>query len=120
MSDVTRSVTERAGVALSEGTADGSRYVVALWAVVALGALLCGCDSGVINGAVQALATTFGTHAATTGFAVASVLLGCAVGAFVAGRIADLYGRRPTMLIDATLFLATAFATGAARSAGAF
>ena len=48
------------------------------------------------------------------------MLLGCAVGAFVAGRIADLYGRRPTMLIDAALFLATAFATGAARSAGAF
>jgi SP family sugar:H+ symporter-like MFS transporter len=119
MSHVTGSV-ERADVALSETRAQGSSYVIALCAVAALGGFLFGFDSGVINGAVQALATTFGTHAATTGFAVASVLLGCAVGAFVAGRIADLYGRRPTMLIDAALFLATAFATGAARSAGAF
>jgi MFS family permease len=30
----------------------------------------------------------------------ASVLLGCAVGAFVAATIADRYGRRPTMLLN--------------------
>jgi len=38
------------------------------------------------TGPVDALAHAFGTRAATTGFAVASVLLGCAVGAFVAGN----------------------------------
>ena len=120
MSDVTRSVTQPAGFTESEAGAHSSRYVVSLCCVAALGGFLFGFDSGVINGAVQALATTFGTHTATTGFAVASVLLGCAVGAFGAGRIADHYGRRPIMLLDATLFLATAFATGAARSTGAF
>src|SRR5262247_4898564 len=115
----TRTVTPHAGF-LSEVGADSSAYVIALCAIAALGGFLFGFDSGVINGAVEALGVAFGTHTATTGFAVASVLIGCAIGAFVGGRIADLYGRRPTMLLDASLFLVTAYATGAARSAEAF
>src|ERR1041385_2212627 len=93
-----------------------SVYVVALCCVAAIGGFLFGFDSGVINGAVDALAKAFGTDAAGTGFAVASVLLGCAVGAFGAGRLADSFGRRPTMLLNAVLFLASAVATGAANS----
>jgi MFS transporter, SP family, sugar:H+ symporter len=88
--------------------------------VAAVGGFLFGFDSGVINGTVDALGHAFGTRAATTGFAVASVLLGCAVGAFVAGTIADRLGRRPTMLLDGALFLASAVATGLAGSAAFF
>ena len=95
-------------------------YVIALCSVAAIGGFLFGFDSGVINGAVDALAHAFGTRAAATGFAVASVLLGCAVGAFVAGTLADRRGRRPTMLLNAVLFLVSAVATGAAGSAGVF
>src|SRR2546429_4019459 len=97
-----------------------SAYVIALCCVAAIGGFLFGFDSGVINGTVDALAHAFGTRAATTGFAVASVLLGCAVGAFVAGTIADRHGRRPTMLLNAVLFLLSAIATGLAGSAGVF
>ena len=97
-----------------------SVYVVALCCVAAIGGFLFGFDSGVINGTVDALAKAFGTDAAGTGFAVASVLLGCAVGAFGAGRLADSFGRRPTMLLNAILFLVTAVATGAANSATVF
>jgi len=97
-----------------------SSYVVALSSVAAVGGFLFGFDSGVINGTVDALGHAFGTLAATTGFAVASVLLGCAVGAFVAGTIADRLGRRPTMLLDGALFLASAVATGLAGSAAFF
>jgi len=97
-----------------------SPYIIAICAVAAIGGFLFGFDSGVINGAVDALAGAFGTRAATTGFAVASVLLGCAVGAFGAGRFADLHGRRSTMLLTAILFLGSAIATGAAGSAGFF
>ena len=97
-----------------------SGYVIALCCVAAIGGFLFGFDSGVINGTVDALAKAFGTDAAGTGFAVASVLLGCAVGAFGAGRLADALGRRPTMLLNAILFLATAVATGAANSAAFF
>src|SRR5262245_56880919 len=97
-----------------------SAYVIVLSSVAAIGGFLFGFDSGVINGTVDALANAFGTRSATTGFAVASVLLGCAVGAFVAGTIANAHGRRPTMLLNAVLFLISAFATGAAGSAGFF
>ena len=95
-------------------------YVIVLCCVAAIGGFLFGFDSGVINGTVDALAKAFGTHEAGTGFAVASVLLGCAVGAFGAGTLADSLGRRPTMLLNAILFLASAVATGAANSAGVF
>ena len=98
----------------------GLAFVTALSSVAAVGGFLFGFDSGVINGAVDALADAFGTRAAATGFAVASVLLGCAVGAFLAGTLADFMGRRPTMLLNATLFLISAVITGAAGSAGVF
>src|SRR5262245_66214079 len=111
-------ITQSAPTVHSAG--NGSTYVIALCCVAAIGGFLFGFDSGVINGTVDALGKAFGTNAAGTGFAVASVLLGCAVGAFGAGRLADSIGRRPTMLFNAVLFLASAVATGAANSAGVF
>jgi SP family sugar:H+ symporter-like MFS transporter len=97
-----------------------SAYVVMLCCVAAIGGFLFGFDSGVINGAVDALSRAFGTQSAGTGFAVASVLLGCAVGAFGAGRVADFVGRRRAMVFNAVLFLASAVATGAANAARVF
>src|SRR3954451_24131211 len=97
-----------------------SGYLIVLCCVAAIGGFLFGFDSGVINGTVDALGKAFGTNAAATGFAVASVLVGCAIGAFSAGRLADSLGRRPTMLLNAILFLVTAVATGAASSAALF
>lgn len=83
-------------------TQQGSRlYVVALASVAAIGDFLFGFDSGVINGTVDALQQAFRTSAAGIGFAVASVLLGCATGAFAAGNLADRFGRKPVMLVMA-------------------
>jgi SP family sugar:H+ symporter-like MFS transporter len=101
-------------------TTSSHLYVVWLSSVAAIGGFLFGFDSGVINGAVDALSVAFGTKAAATGFAVASVLLGCAVGAFGAGTLANRIGRRPTMLLNAVFFLISAFASGAAGTAGIF
>jgi len=95
-------------------------YVVMLSCVAAIGGFLFGFDSGVVNGTVDALAKAFDTQSAGTGFAVASVLLGCAVGAFGAGRVADFIGRRPAMLFNAVIFLVSAVATGTVSSAGSF
>ena len=95
-------------------------YVIGLCSVAALGGFLFGFDSGVINGAVNAISAAFETKAAATGFEVASVLVGCAFGAFGAGTLANFVGRRPTMLFNAVLFLVSAYATGAAGSAPTF
>ena len=96
------------------------RYVIGLSLVAAIGGFLFGFDSGVINGTVDALSAAFGTQTAATGFAVASVLLGCAMGALGAGTLANRIGRRPTMLLNAVFFLVSAFVSGAAGSAAVF
>lgn len=120
-SDLTSAASQNgAPLATLHGTSRSSAYVVVLSCVAAIGGFLFGFDSGVVNGTVGALAKAFGTNAAGTGFAVASVLLGCAFGAFGAGRLADSIGRRPTMLFNAVLFLVSAVATGAANSAQFF
>ena len=51
------------------GTAASAAYVIGLSSVAAVGGFLFGFDSGVINGAVDALAGAFDTQAAGTGFA---------------------------------------------------
>jgi SP family sugar:H+ symporter-like MFS transporter len=88
--------------------------VIFLATVAAIGGFLFGFDSGVINGTVDALQLSFNSDAATTGFNVASVLLGCAVGAFFAGTLADKYGRKPMMVVTAFLFIVSALGSGLA------
>src|SRR5690606_19217115 len=54
------------------------------------------------------------------GFSVASMLLGCAVGAFFAGRLADYYGRRALLIVSAVLFIVSAWGSGIANSSFEF
>ncbi|WP_255516503.1 sugar porter family MFS transporter, partial [Luteimonas suaedae] len=82
--------------------------------VATLGGFLFGFDSGVINGTVDGLRIAFDSDSVGTGFNVASMLLGCAVGAFFAGRLADLYGRRTLLIVAAVLFLVSAWGSGIA------
>jgi SP family sugar:H+ symporter-like MFS transporter len=78
----------------------------------AVGGFLFGFDSSVVNGAVDAIKDEFALSEAVTGFAVAIALLGCAAGAFLAGKVADRYGRIPAMKLGALLFLVSAIGTG--------
>ncbi|KWX66487.1 sugar porter family MFS transporter [Mycobacterium sp. NAZ190054] len=93
-----------------------SGRVVRIACVAALGGLLFGYDSAVINGAVAALQDEFGIGNYALGFAVASALLGAALGALTAGRLADRIGRLSVMKIAAVLFLISAFGTGLATN----
>ncbi|MET1063733.1 MAG: MFS transporter, partial [Arthrobacter sp.] len=81
-----------------------------IWLAVAgaVGGFLFGFDSSVVNGAVDAIKDEFALSEAVTGFAVAVALLGCAAGAYLAGKVADRYGRIPAMKIGALLFLVSA------------
>jgi SP family sugar:H+ symporter-like MFS transporter len=92
-----------------------SGRVVLIASVAALGGLLFGYDSAVINGAVSAIEGEFQIGSAALGFAVASALLGCVVGALTAGRLADRIGRLAVMKIAALLFLISAIGTGLAN-----
>ena len=86
--------------------------VIALAAAGALGGFLFGFDSSVVNGAVEPIREQFGLTESLTGFAVASALIDCAIGAYLAGRLADWKGRIPAMLVGAALFLVSALGTG--------
>ena len=93
------------------------RNVRGLAIAAAIGGFLFGFDSAVINGAVDAIQYRFAISSHLTGIVVAVALLGCAVGAWYAGKVADRYGRIPTMKVSAILFLVSSVGTGFAFSA---
>ena len=95
----------------------GNRGVVAMIVAVAtIGGLLFGYDSGAVNGTQDGLKTAFALSDAGLGFTVGSLLIGCFIGAFLAGRLADLLGRRKVMMLAAVAFLAGALVQGFAHA----
>ena len=95
-------------------------FVFAIVAVATIGGFMFGYDSGVINGTQDGLQQAFSLTKFETGFNVAAILVGCAFGAFIAGRLADSIGRRTVMIIAAIFFLVSAFAAGDAPSSIVF
>jgi SP family sugar:H+ symporter-like MFS transporter len=86
--------------------------VGAIVAVATIGGLLFGYDSGAVNGTQGGLVAEFGLSPSALGFTVGSLLIGCAVGAFFAGRLADVLGRRMVMILAAVLFVVGALVQG--------
>ncbi|NAZ80822.1 sugar porter family MFS transporter [Kineococcus sp. R8] len=90
--------------------------VVLISIVAAIGGFLFGFDTAVINGAVKAVTEEFRLGDFLSGFAVSCALLGAAVGAWFAGRLADRYGRKAVMIVGGGLFaisaVGSAFAFG--------
>lgn len=101
-------------ISSSDSHAGVHRKVIGLATAGAVGGFLFGFDSSVVNGAVDAMKAEFALSEAVTGFAVAVALLGCAAGAYLAGKVADRHGRVPAMKLGAALFLVSSIGTGLA------
>jgi MFS transporter, SP family, xylose:H+ symportor len=93
-----------------------SNYVITISFISALGGYLFGFDFAVISGALPFLQKQFVLDAYWEGFATGSLALGAIAGCLFAGSYSDKYGRRPGLLLAATVFLisslAMAFAPG--------
>jgi sugar porter (SP) family MFS transporter len=86
-------------------TGGPGRAVVWTAAITALGGLLFGYDTGVVSGALLFLKDSFPHISSFDKELVTSLLLvGAAIGAIGAGRVADRIGRRPTILVTAAVF----------------
>ena len=90
-------------------------YVFMLASVAALGGLLFGYDTAVIAGAIGFLKREFilGQYPERwvdllEGWAVSNVLVGCMIGAALAGTLSDRFGRKKVLLLSAVLFAVSA------------
>jgi len=83
-------------------------HVIFIAAAAAMGGFLFGYDSAVINGAVEAIRSRYDIGSAALAQVIAIALIGCAIGAATAGRIADRIGRIRCMQISAVLFTVSA------------
>lgn len=93
-----------------------NNYIIGVTLVATLGGLLFGYDTAVISGTVESLRRMFiepyglplDQANALEGFVVSSALIGCIIGASFAGWLSQRYGRKPTLVAAAFLFLFSA------------
>lgn len=94
----------------------GSSLVTGLTLVATLGGLLFGYDTAVISGAVGSIDANFidqqqlseTAKNSLSGFTVSSALVGCFIGALIAGVLCNRIGRKGGLLVAAVLFLVSA------------
>ncbi len=84
--------------------------------VVALGGFLFGFDTAVISGVEKQIQELFQLDSFWHGFTISSALIGTVIGALVAGKPADKYGRKPILFIVAFLFAFSAIGSALADS----
>ena len=97
-------------------------YLFLIAVISAMGGLLFGYDWVVIGGAKPFYEQYFDIagNPALQGWAMSSALIGCLVGALIAGKFSDRFGRKPILILAAALFTLTSLGTGAANSFALF
>lgn len=80
--------------------------------VIALGGLLFGYDTGVINGTQFYFSKYFELTGALKGFIVSSALLGALAGALSSGMLSKAIGRKFSLIVAAILFVISAWGSG--------
>lgn len=89
-------------------------YLAFLAITGALGGLLFGFDIAIITGAGPFIARTFALNDLGLGWAFSSLLFGCVLGCFIAGKLTDRFGRKKLLILVAALFALTSIATALA------
>lgn len=95
-----------------------NRALVSATLVAALGGLLFGFDTIVISGVQQQLKALFQLDGFLQGFMTASALIGTVIGALIAGKPGDLYGRRDSLKVAGVLYFICAAGCAGAWSLG--
>jgi len=98
------------------GPAGSAGYVYLIATVAALGGLLFGFDTAIINGALVFLKKDFGLTDSQTELAASAILFGAVAGAAIAGWLTDRYGRRRLLFGAAMLFTLSALAAAVPRT----
>ena len=92
------------------------RYLYLPAAIAAIGGLLFGFDTAVINGAIVFLKRQFSLTDSQTEIGASSLLLGCVLGASLAAFTSDRFGRKRVLLAAAALFTASSIAAALPRN----
>jgi len=91
------------------------------WSIIlALGGFLFGFDTAVISGVEKTIQELFNLSPFWHGFTISSALIGTVVGAFISGKPADRYGRKPILFIIALLYAVSAVGSAMSYSITAF
>ncbi len=97
------------------------RYIWLVSSVAALGGLLFGWDWVVIGGAKPFFERYFQLKdPALVGWANSCAMIGCLIGALIAGALSDKFGRKRLLILSALLFAATSIGNGLATAFTAF
>jgi sugar porter (SP) family MFS transporter len=100
--------------AVSRSNPDFQRYFLA--AVASTGGLLFGFNTGVISGALPLIQQDWQLGTFASGLLVIVLLAGAVIGALIAGRICDAFGRREVITATSATFALGAFGSGLAPS----
>ena len=95
-------------------------YVILVSVVAALGGLLFGFDTAVISGTINFIQPYFGLSEVGLGWTVSSLLFGCMIGVFLAGKASDLLGRKKVLMLAALLFFFSAVGSASANQLALF
>lgn len=85
-----------------------SFFIAIICFVGSLGGLLFGFDTAVISGTFSFIEKYFSLDEIETGWFASSALIGAIIGAIVSGGLSDRFGRKPILMIAASLFFISA------------
>jgi len=95
-------------------------YILGISFISALGGYLFGFDFAVIAAALPFLRDIFELSPWWEGFLTGTLALGCIAGTLLAGKIADIYGRRPGLLVSAAVFALSSLGMAFSNSLSVF